>query len=95
MKPVLLVTKSEHETKRSFPVVDFNYQTVDQSEFGSRCVRIPRYSGKFAREYFNSEARRDFVTEAAFFVILTATTVPAIAACASALVSLLRAFHSM
>jgi hypothetical protein len=65
--------REEAGTKR-FPVTDYAYQAVVLDGFRGRSVRTCEPSFRSISEnYFNSEARQNFVSEAAFFVAIIAT----------------------
>jgi hypothetical protein len=79
-------------TRRPAPVTDFNYRPARLEELKTACASGPRRSfGAISRDYFNREARHDFVIEALSFAVMTALTVPMIVDCVRALAELPRA----
>src|SRR5947199_8777796 len=67
MKPISLTTPK----RRSFPLVDYNYQVMRLDGYHARCVRsaVPSFRN-ISRHYFQNEARRDFVSEAFLFALI-------------------------
>ena len=59
--------------RRRFPLVDFNYQTfsVDRYRGGPTGSSQPSFLN-ISREYFQREARRHFLSEIAFFLMIAA-----------------------
>jgi hypothetical protein len=79
MKPIAerLGRRSGHEfssisTRTTFPKLDCNYQSFSLNRYdgGSDRNRAPSFLN-ISREYFRYEARRYFLIEAAFFLVLT------------------------
>jgi hypothetical protein len=99
MKPTLQFLNSsqyEHSAFRRFPIVEFNYRPLGLDEFKTRCAERPRSSvEKISQDYFNGEARRNFVTESLLFAIIAAATVPAILDCGRALFEFMSAIGSV
>jgi hypothetical protein len=92
MKPLSHVQITRRDANRRFPIIDCNYSSLGLGEFKTRCARTPRLSfTEISCNYFNSEARRDFVTEAFVFALVIAATVPALLDCGRALIAFLRA----
>ena len=90
MKPVPLIQENP-DAKRPFPVTDFNYHVVDLEKCNSLCGgRTSRSSVRdIVREYFRTESRRDFRTEASFFAAIALATIPALADNVQALLAFL------
>ena len=83
-------------SNRAFPVTDYNYRSLGFSGFNTRCAGSPQSSfDKISQDYFATEARHNFVAEALFFVLIIATTVPAILDCGRALLTFGRAIGGM
>ena len=62
------------DAPKQFPVTDYAYQSLVLDGFRDRSVRTCEPSFRSISEnYFNSEARQNFVSEAAFFVAIIAT----------------------
>ena len=99
MKPTLQFlnnSRYEHSAVRRFPIVEFNYRPLGLGQFNTRCAERPRSSfEKISQDYFNGEARRNFVTESLLFVIIAAATVPAILDCGRALFEFMSAIGSV
>jgi hypothetical protein len=77
---------------RRFPIIDCNYQTsyIDQS--GGHCANFPAPSFRnISRDFFRNEARYAFLSEAAFFVLMTTTALIVIGSGAVAAIHFLRA----
>jgi hypothetical protein len=92
MKPLSDIQITRRDSNRRFPMVDRNYSSIGLNEFNVRCSGRPHSSfQKISHDYFNSEARRSFVTEAFVFALVIAATVPAFLDCGHALVAFLRA----
>ena len=67
MKPITLTARN----RRSFPLVECNYQPMKLSGYQARCARIDAPSFRdISRQYFQKEARRDFVSEAFLFAVM-------------------------
>ena len=89
MKPLSL---SVQDNRRRFPVTDYNYQSVTLRDFKPSCAGSSRPTfDLISRDYFNAEARRNFIVEAVIFAAVAVTTVPAVIDCARALAMFLRA----
>jgi hypothetical protein len=58
---------------RRFPITDYNFQTfsLDRYHGGSTGSSPPSFLN-ISREYFQHEARRNFVVEVTFFVLIAA-----------------------
>jgi hypothetical protein len=83
--------KGRRRLARSGPSIDCNYQApsyVDRS--GGHCgdFSVPSFRN-ISRDYFRDEARYNFVTEAALFVLIMATAALAIATSAVAAIHFL------
>jgi hypothetical protein len=89
-------SRYEHSAVRRFPIVEFNYRPLGLGEFNTRCAERPRSSfEKISQDYFNGEARRNFVAESLLFAIIAAATVPPILDCGRALLAFLRVIGGM
>ena len=88
MKPIFMTARNS----RKFPVVEFNYQPRAFVGYQGRCAKTAGPSFRsISREYFQTEARRDFVREAIFFAAIVATTPAPFLSTASALTEFCRA----
>jgi hypothetical protein len=74
MKPTLQTENLNQRGGRAFPKTDYGYHSATLSDFDSRCGKGPVSFRAISGDYFKSEARQDFVSEAVFFslIILTA-----------------------
>jgi hypothetical protein len=92
MKPISLTTPN----RRSFPLVDCNYQPMTLGGYHARCVRtaLPSFRN-ISRHYFQKEARRDFVGEAVCFVVIIITAAVPMVGATNAVVDLCRAFAQL
>ena len=88
MKPI----SSTARNRRSFPLVECNYQPMRLSGYQARCARTDAPSFRnISRQYFQKEARRDFVGEALFFAIMIVLAAAPLLSTASALSEFCRA----
>jgi len=88
MKPITLIARN----RRSFPLVECNYQPMRLSGYQARCAKTDATSFRnISRQYFQKEARRDFVGEALFFAIMIVLAAAPLLSTASALSEFCRA----
>ena len=81
---------------KRFPLTDYNYHSVTISGYRGRCAKsAPPSFRNISRQYFQNEARRDFVCEAVVFAMLIITATVAVASGAQAAVQLCRAFGAL
>jgi hypothetical protein len=81
---------------KRFPLTDYNYHSVTMSGYHGRCAKsAPPSFRNISRQYFQNEARRDFVGEAIVFAMLIITATVAVAIGAQAAVQLCRAFGAL
>ena len=92
MKPTAFIVRNH--TK--FPLTDCNYHPVTLSGYRSHCAKplTPSFRN-ISRQYFQKEARHDFVSEAIVFVMLIVISTVAVASGAQAAVQLCRAFGAL
>lgn len=58
-----------------FPVTDFSYQSLTLDGFRDGCIhRCEPSFRRISEDYFKTEARRSFVTEATFFALMVITS---------------------
>ena len=89
MKPI----SSKAGNSRSFPLVEFSYQPGKLSGYQPRCAQNAALSFRnISSQYFQREARRDFVGEACLFVAIIVTAAAPLFNTASALTEFCRAF---
>jgi hypothetical protein len=92
MKPISITTRNS----RSFPLTDYNYQPMTVGECWGRCAKREAPSFRnISRQYFQGEARRDFVGEAFFFVAMILIAAAPLLSTASALSELCRAIGQL
>jgi hypothetical protein len=88
MKPILITARN----RRSFPLVECNYLPLRLSEYHARCAGTkPPSFRNISRQYFQKEARRDFLGEAFLFAIMIVLTAAPLLSTASALSEFCRA----
>ena len=88
MKPISLTARN----RRSFPLVECNYQPMRLSGYQARCARTDAPSFRnISRQYFQKEARRDFVGEAFLFAVMIVLAAAPLLSAASALSDFCRA----
>ena len=92
MKPTAFIVRNHTR----FPLTDCNYHPVTLSGYRSHCAKplTPSFRN-ISRQYFQSEARRDFIGEAVVFAMLIITAAVAVANGAQAAVQLCRAFGAL
>jgi hypothetical protein len=90
MKPTSLAAR------KRFPFTDWNYQSVTISGYRGHCAKsLPPSFRNISRDYFQREARHDFVGEAIVFAMLIIISTVALASGAQAAVQLCRAFGAL
>ena len=67
MKPTMYNKSGNHDTRGQFPITDFNYGAIEIGDCNARCAEVSGNSFRSSREYFDHEANREFLTEAAVF----------------------------
>jgi hypothetical protein len=88
MKPITQTARN----RRTFPLVECNYQPMRLNGYQARCARIEVPSFRnISRQYFQKEARRDFVGEALLFSIMIVLAAAPLLSTASALSEFCRA----
>ena len=88
MKPISITVRNS----RGFPLTDCNYQPMTLGEYPGQCAKNEAPSFRnISRQYFQGEARRDFVGEAFFFVAMVLIAAAPLLSTASALSELSRA----
>src|SRR4051794_11466810 len=102
MKPTIQFIEKNHselrdcaaQTRSSLPNTDYFFQPSRNTN-GGRCF-VPRPPSFLAisRGYFENEARQNFASEAAFFVVMVAIVTPAIVVSLSTLAQVVRSFGS-
>ena len=87
MKPTTITNKNA----RKFPFVDFQYQTSNLENFTGTCIKTSKSLRDISRDYFDSEANHNFLSDAAIFGTLIATAAVPIIFGLSAVIQLCRA----
>ncbi len=88
MKPTTITQKDAGK----FPFVDYHYQTATLGKFTGRCAKTSSKSLRdISRDYFDSEANHDFLSDAAVFGTLIATAAVPIVIGVNAVIELCRA----
>jgi hypothetical protein len=89
MKPI---SPTAHNSG-SFPLVESNYQPMRLSQYHAGCGKsLPPAFHSISSNYFQGEARRDFVADVSLFVAIIVTTAVPLFSAASALSEFCRAF---
>jgi hypothetical protein len=76
--------------RRRFPLVECNYQTFSLDRFSGGSTGSPRSFLNISRDYFQREARRNFLAEVAFFLIMVAILAGAFIESARAIIHFLQ-----
>jgi hypothetical protein len=88
MKPTTLT----NENARKFPFFDYDYHASTLGNFTGRCAKTSSKSLRdISRDYFDSEANHDFLSDSAVFGTLIVTAAVPIIAGLNAVVELCRA----
>ena len=74
---------------RKFPLVDYHYQAPMLNGSSARCLQTSESLRDISRDYFDAEANREFLSEAAVFTALIGMAIMPIAAGISAVLHLL------
>ncbi|HVI81926.1 MAG TPA: hypothetical protein VM717_04205 [Chthoniobacterales bacterium] len=87
MKP----TTVTHKNAKKFPFVDYDYQAATLKNLSGCCARTSSKSLRdISRNYFDSEAKYDFLSNAAIFGALITVAAAPIIAGVSAVIELCR-----
>ena len=92
MKPISKIAGKSNR----FPLIDCNYRSMTLDGYRARCVRprTPHFQN-ISGEYFQNEARHDFLVEAVCFVLIIVTAAAPLVSAANAVVDLCRAFAQL
>ena len=74
---------------RKFPLVDYHYQAPMLNGSSARCLQTSESLRDITRDYFDAEAQREFLSEAAVFTALIGMAIVPIATGISAVLHLL------
>ena len=92
MKPTFITTRNQ----KRFPKIDCNYHSAALSGYHGHCTKAAAPSFRnISRQYFQNEARRDFVGEAILFAMLVITAAVPLVSLAYAVAELCRAFGQL
>ncbi len=92
MKPTFITTRNQ----KRFPLIDCNYHSATLRGYHGRCAKAAAPSFRnISRQYFQKEARHDFVGEAILFAILIITAAVPVVSGARAIIELCRAFGAL
>jgi len=86
MKPTTYTNKNA----RNFPFVDYHYQASSLEDLSGRCAKLSNSFRDISRDYFETEANHDFLSNAAIFFALIASAMVPIVASAFAVIHLVR-----
>jgi hypothetical protein len=87
MKPTTITNKNA----RKFPFVDYNYQASTLGNLTGCSTKTSKSFRDISRDYFETEANHDFLSDAAVFGTLIATAVVPIVIGMNAVIELCRA----
>jgi len=85
MKPL----PKTHPCTRKFPLVAYHYHAPILNGSSAPCVQTSKSLRDITRDYFDAEANREFLSEAAVFTALIGMTIMPIATGISAVLHLL------
>ena len=92
MKPIS-TTVSKHSR---FPLIDCNYRPMTLDGYRGRCVRPgTSHFWNISGQYFQNEARHEFLVEAVCFAVVIITAAVSLVSAANAVVDLCRAFAQL
>jgi hypothetical protein len=91
MKPTLQIENLNQRGSRGFPKTDYSYQCATLSDFDNCCGKGSVSFRAISGDYFKSEARQDFVSEAVFFSLIILTSAIPIISSVHALADFVRA----
>jgi hypothetical protein len=87
MKPL----PNTQSNARKFPLVDYHYHAPMLDASSARCLKTSKSLRDITRDYFDAEANREFVSEAAVFTTLIVMAIMPIVAGIFAVLQLLSA----
>ena len=92
MKPIS-TTVRKHS---GFPLIDCNYRPMTLDGYRGRCVRPgTSHFRNISGQYFQNEARHEFLVEAVCFAVVIITAAVSLVSAANAVVDLCRAFAQL
>jgi hypothetical protein len=92
MKPTSLIVRN----RTSFPLTDCNYYSFTLAGYRGQCAKslAPSFRN-ISRQYFQNEARHDFVSEAILFAMLVITAAVPLVSAAYAVIELCQTFGQL
>jgi hypothetical protein len=92
MKPISKIAGKRNR----FPMIDCNYRPMMLDGYRVPCIKTgtPRFRN-ISSQYFQNEARHDFLTEAVCFVIMIFTAAVPMVSATNAVAELCRAFAQL
>jgi len=79
-----------------FPVTDFAYQSVSLDDYRGGCANVrPQSFRSISNDYFKTEARKSFVTEAALFAMMVVISSWPVMLSVKAISGLIRAYAGL
>jgi len=79
-----------------FPITDFAFQSVTLDEYRGGCANVrPQSFRNISNDYFKTEARKSFVTEAALFALMVVISSWPIMLSVQAISGLIRAYAGL
>jgi len=78
---------------RKFPLVDYHYQASMLNGSSATCLQTSKSLRDITRDYFDAEADREFISEAAAFTTLIVMAIMPIVTGISAVLQLLGTLH--
>ena len=78
---------------RKFPLVDYHYQASMLNGSSAPCLQTSKSLRDITRDYFDAEADREFISEAAAFTTLIVMAIMPIVTGISAVLQLLGSLH--
>ena len=89
MKPL----PNTQPTARKFPLVEYHYHAPMLNGSSAPCVQTSKSLRDITRDYFDAEADREFISEAAAFTTLIVMAIMPIVTGISAVLQLLSTLH--
>jgi hypothetical protein len=92
MKPISTTVSKDSR----FPLIDCNYRPMTLDGYRGRCVRPgTSHFWNISGQYFQNEARHEFLAEAVCFAVVIITAAVSLVSAANAVVELCRAFAQL
>ena len=92
MKPISIIVGKDNR----FPLIDCNYRPMTLDGYRGQCVKTEEPSFRnISGQYFQNEARHDFLVEAVCFVLIIFTAAAPLVIAAHAVADLCRTFAQL